>query len=74
MPITGTRSCRIDAHTTAVAGLKPGVLYKDLHLLAAKKLVEGLTDMGMMKGNADDAGAHTFLFQSLFSRCLAGER
>lgn len=56
----------LDAHNTAVGGLKPGVLYKDLHLLAAKKLVEGLTDMGMMKGNADEAvaaGAHTLFFQ-----------
>ncbi len=56
----------LDAHNTAVAGLKPGVLYKDLHLLAAKKLVEGLTDMGMMKGNVDEAvaaGAHTLFFQ-----------
>lgn len=56
----------LDAHNTAVAGLKPGVLYKDLHLLASKKLVEGLADMGMMKGNADDAvaaGAHTLFFQ-----------
>ncbi len=56
----------LDAHNAAVAGLKPGVLYKDLHLLAAKKLVEGLTDMGMMKGNAEDAvaaGAHTLFFQ-----------
>lgn len=56
----------LDAHNSAVAALKPGVLYKNLHLLAAKKLVEGLTDMGMMKGNADDAvaaGAHTLFFQ-----------
>ncbi len=56
----------LNAHNSAVAALKPGVNYKDLHLLAAKKLVEGLTDMGMMKGNADDAvaaGAHTLFFQ-----------
>lgn len=56
----------LDAHNTAVAALKPGVMYKDLHLLAAKKLVEGLTDMGIMKGNADEAvaaGAHTLFFQ-----------
>ncbi len=56
----------LDAHNTGISGLKPGVLFKDLHLLAAKKLVEGLTGMGMMKGNADDAvaaGAHTLFFQ-----------
>ena len=56
----------LNAHNTAVSGLKPGVLFKDLHLLAAKKLIEGLIDLGMMKGNADDAvaaGAHTLFFQ-----------
>ncbi len=54
------------AHSTVVAALKPEVLYKDLHLLAAKKLVEGLTALGMMKGDADEAvaaGAHTLFFQ-----------
>lgn len=63
----------LDAHNSAVAGLRPGVQYKDLHLLAAKKLVEGLTDMGMMKGNADDAvaaGAHTLFFQCVLGHMM----
>ncbi|KKM84619.1 hypothetical protein LCGC14_1297270, partial [marine sediment metagenome] len=56
----------LDAHNAAVTGLRPGVPYKDLHLLAAKKLVEGLIGMDIMKGNADEAvaaGAHTLFFQ-----------
>ena len=56
----------LDAHNAAVTGLRPGVLYKDLHLLAAKKLVDGLIGMGIMRGNADEAvsaGAHTLFFQ-----------
>lgn len=56
----------LNAHNTAVAALKPGIRFKDVHLLASKKLVEGLTDLGLMKGNADDAvaaGAHTLFFQ-----------
>ena len=35
-------------------------------MLASKKLVEGLTDLGLMKGDADEAvaaGAHTLFFQ-----------
>ena len=54
------------AHSAAVEALKPGAVFKDIHLLAAKKLVEGLTEVGIMKGDADaavNAGAHTMFFQ-----------
>lgn len=56
----------LKAHDDAIAALKPGVKFKDIHLLAAKTLVEGLKDMGVMKGDADEAvaaGAHTLFFQ-----------
>ena len=56
----------LNAHNSAIEALKPGVRFKDVHLLASKKLVEGLTDLGLMKGHADDAvaaGAHTLFFQ-----------
>ncbi len=39
---------------------RPGVLYKDTHLAAAKVIVEGLKDLGLMQGDAQaavDAGA-----------------
>ena len=50
----------------AITMLKPGVRYQDIHLAACKKLVEGLTQAGLMKGDADEAvaaGAHTMFFQ-----------
>ncbi|MFD2826236.1 aminopeptidase P family protein [Leeuwenhoekiella polynyae] len=56
----------LNAHNTAIEVLKPGIRFKEVHLLASKKLVEGLTDLGLMKGNADNAvaaGAHTLFFQ-----------
>jgi len=56
----------LNAHEAAIAALKPGKKYKDIHLLAAKTLVQGLTEVGLMKGNADEAvaaGAHTMFFQ-----------
>lgn len=41
--------------------IKPDVLYRDVHLASAKVLAEGLIDLGIMKGNPEDAvreGAH----------------
>ena len=46
--------------------LKPGIKFKEIHLKAAKTLVEGLIDVGLMKGSAEDAvanHAHTMFFQ-----------
>jgi len=56
----------LNAHEAAIAALKPGIRYKDVHLLASKTLVEGLSEIGLMKGDADEAvaaGAHTMFFQ-----------
>lgn len=46
--------------------LKPGLNYKQIHLQAATSLVEGLKDLGLMKGNIEEAvrnHAHTLFFQ-----------
>jgi Xaa-Pro aminopeptidase len=54
------------AYKAAVAALKPGVRFKEVHLLACRKLAEGLKELGLMKGNLDDAiekGAHALFFQ-----------
>ncbi len=54
------------AYTKAVAMLRPGILFKDVHLAACKEIVIGLQKIGLMKGNADEAvvaGAHTMFFQ-----------
>lgn len=43
----------------------PNVAFKDIHLSSAKKVTEGLINLGFMKGNADDAvaaGAHALFF------------
>ncbi|GAB4318603.1 MAG: Xaa-Pro aminopeptidase [Bacteroidales bacterium] len=53
------------ANQTAIDATHPGVRNLDLHLRAAKVIAEGLTALGLMKGNADDivaAGAHAMFF------------
>lgn len=54
------------AQETAAQALRPGVLFRDVHALAARMLVEGLKDAGVMKGDPAEAvaaGAHTMVFQ-----------
>jgi Xaa-Pro aminopeptidase len=56
----------LSAHEEAVQALRPGKLFRDMHLLACEKLTEGLQQIGLMKGNAKEAveaGAHTLFFQ-----------
>ena len=56
----------LNAHQTAIKSLHPGTLFRDIHLLASETLVDGLKDIGLMKGNAQDAvqaGAHALFFQ-----------
>jgi Xaa-Pro aminopeptidase len=53
------------AYDAAVAMLKPGVAFKDVHLRACRIIAEGMTAMGLMKGNLDEAiaeGAHAMFF------------
>jgi Xaa-Pro aminopeptidase len=52
-------------HNAAIAALKPGVKFKDVHLAACKKIAEGMKGLGLMKGSIDDAvaaGAHAMFF------------
>lgn len=56
----------LNAHEKVIASLQPGVLFRDMHLLACKELVEGLKMICLMKGDTDEAvnaGAHTLFFQ-----------
>ena len=56
----------LDAYQQATNLLSPEVRYLDVHLKACKTLATGLKDMGLMKGNIDDAieqGAHAMFFQ-----------
>lgn len=53
------------ANLNAIQAIKPGVLFKDIHLLAAKTIAQKMKDLGLMKGDTDQAvaaGAHAIFF------------
>ena len=55
----------LDAQEQAIDAMKPGVPFKDVHLLAARVLTQHLQDIGLMHGSVDDAvaeGAHALFF------------
>ncbi|QRR02361.1 aminopeptidase P family protein [Dyadobacter sandarakinus] len=56
----------LDAQEAAIAACKPGVLFRDVHALASVKLLEGLKQLGVVKGDpaeAVDQDVHTLFFQ-----------
>ncbi len=56
----------LNAHQTAVEALKPGIEFRDVHLIASKKLSEGLKDLNLLKGKVDEiveTGAYAMFFQ-----------
>lgn len=56
----------LDSHNAAVDALKPGVAFKDIHLLACRTIAEGMKSIGLMKGDMNEAvemGAHALFFQ-----------
>jgi Xaa-Pro aminopeptidase len=53
------------AHEAAAGALRPGVKQLDVHLLACRTIAGGLKELGLMKGDADEAvrqGAHALFF------------
>jgi Xaa-Pro aminopeptidase len=55
----------LKANQQVISSCKPGVLFLEMHLMAAKIIATGLKDLGLMKGNIDEAvknGAHTLFF------------
>lgn len=53
------------ANMATIAMSKPGTYYKDVHLNAARVIANGLKNIGLMKGNVDEAvaqGAHALFF------------
>ena len=53
------------AYDAAVAALAPGVPNRDIHYTAARVIFDGLKDLGIMKGNTEEAleaGAHAMVF------------
>ncbi|MGV3603699.1 MAG: aminopeptidase P family protein [Dyadobacter fermentans] len=56
----------LQAQEAAIAACKPGVLFKDIHKLASTKLVEGMKQVGVVKGDVAEAiehDVHTLFFQ-----------
>jgi Xaa-Pro aminopeptidase len=60
----------LNAQETAIAACKPGVLFKDIHKLASTKLVEGMKQMGVVKGDPAEAVEHDV--HTLFFQCGLG--
>jgi Xaa-Pro aminopeptidase len=53
------------AHDTCIAAMKPGVEYRDVHLLAAQAIAAGLVDLGILRGTPEDLvhrDAHALFF------------
>jgi Xaa-Pro aminopeptidase len=53
------------AHDACIEKIHPGVEYRDIHLLAAQIIAEGLVNLGILKGNPDDLvamDAHALFF------------
>jgi Xaa-Pro aminopeptidase len=56
---------RLEAHAAAIAAMRPGVSFRDVHDLACRVIASGLVDLGLMKGDVDEAvheGAHALFF------------
>jgi Xaa-Pro aminopeptidase len=73
VPVNGTFTSQqrdiynicLESHNKAIEMLKPGIPFKEIHLESARIIVEGLKDLGIMKGKTEDAitnGAHALFF------------
>ena len=72
-PVSGTFSSTqkdiynvvLAAHDACIAKIRPGVEYLDIHLLAATVIAQGLVDLGILRGKAEDLvemDAHALFF------------
>jgi Xaa-Pro aminopeptidase len=55
----------LDSHNTAISMLKPGIPFKEVYFESSRVIIRGLKDMGLMKGDVEDAlinGAHALFF------------
>lgn len=53
------------AHDACIAAIRPGVEFRDLHLLAAQTIASGLVDIGILKGQPEalvERDAHALFF------------
>jgi len=55
----------LEANLKAIEACQPGITYKEVHLLASRIIADGLKEVGLMKGNMEEAvkaGAHALFF------------
>jgi len=55
----------LDAHEAAIQVVAPGVKFKDAHLAACRSIAQSMKELGLMKGDVDEAvaeGAHALFF------------
>lgn len=55
----------LEANMKTIEATKPGITNRELHLMAAKVIASGLKNLGLMKGDVDEAvaaGAHAMFF------------
>ncbi len=55
----------LNAQKRAIEILKPGVYFRDVHIAACTEIAKGLTELGLMKGDYNEAvkqGAHALFF------------
>lgn len=55
----------LQAQLAAIAAIRPGISYREVHLIAAHTIAEGLTALGLMKGDPQEAvaaGAHALFY------------
>ncbi|NEQ24385.1 MAG: aminopeptidase P family protein [Microcoleus sp. SIO2G3] len=53
------------AHDACIAAVRPDVEYRDIHLIACKTIAQGLVDLGILRGQAEDLveqDAHALFF------------
>jgi len=56
---------QLAAQAAAVAALAPGVPFVDVHFAAARVICDGMKDLGLLRGDTDEAlaaGAHAIVF------------
>lgn len=44
----------LNAHKECIEASKPGIQMEDLHMMAARIMMQGMMDMGLVKGNLDE--------------------
>jgi Xaa-Pro aminopeptidase len=55
----------LNSQNTAIQSIKPGIKYREVHLKISKIIASGLKDLGLIKGDIEDAvreGVHAMFF------------